>query len=586
MQTLRYFIQFYRPYWKMFVLDLLCAAIISIIDIAYPLIFSFCTGTLFLRSSAEVLRLLPWLGAGMLLLYSLKTLCRYYVTCQGHIMGAMMERDMRQDLFEQFQRLSFSYYDRHNTGQIMSRAISDLFDISELAHHGPENLFISLIKILGSFAVMFAMNWILALCLLLVTALMLWFSRTQNTRMEETFMDNRRRIADVNASLMDSLEGIRVVQSFAGEQTEIEKFFRSNDRFLTSKIHNYQAMGIYYAGNHFFQGLLYTTVLITGGLLSAYGQMHPAELAAFVLYVNVYVSPLEILIEFTEMFQKGFSGFRRFEEIMREIPEIQDAPDAVQLQQPAGDITFEDVTFGYEPHQPVLDHISLHIPAGKNIALVGPSGSGKTTICSLIPRFYDPLSGSVRIDGTDIRHWTLQSLRSHIGVVQQDVYLFDGSIADNIRYGRPEASDEEVLEAARKASLTEWIDSLEDGIHTQVGEKGTRLSGGQKQRISIARIFLKNPRILLLDEATSALDNESEAQIQQSLNALARNRTCLTIAHRLSTIRDADEILVIAGQGIAERGTHEELMQKNGIYAEYYQMQFMKQDAGSDSLPE
>lgn len=574
MSTFKYFLKFYRPYLSMLITDLFCAAGISVIDILYPAIFSALAGGLFAGPAQAIWKALPWIGAGMLLLYIVRCVCRYYVTCQGHIMGAMMERDMRQDLFEQFGRLSFSYYDRNNTGQMMSKVVSDLFDISELAHHGPENLFISIIKIIGSFAIMMWMNWQLACCLLAVTLLMVLFASRQNERMEKTFLDNRRKIADVNASLMDSLEGIRVVQSFANEKIENRKFRKANQRFLVSKENNYKAMGTYYAGTQFFQGLLYVTILCAGGALCALGSMQASELAAFVLYVNVYISPLEILIEFTEMFQKGYSGFRRFEEVMKEIPEIQDAPDAQVLTDVRGDIAFDQVGFAYEDGIPVLENVSLQIPAGRNVALVGPSGSGKTTICSLIPRFYEAGSGSVQIDGKDVRSLNLHSLRSQIGVVQQDVYLFDGTIAQNIRYGRPEASDEEVMEAARKASLTEFIDSLEDGLNTRVGEKGTRLSGGQKQRISIARLFLKDPKILILDEATSALDNESERVIQQSLAELSRGRTCLTIAHRLSTIRDADEILVVADRSIAERGSHEQLMALDGIYASYYRMQF------------
>lgn len=558
----------------MFFLDMVCATIISVIDILYPLIFNACAGGLFIEPAAQIYAWLPWIAVGMVILYALRSACRYYVTCQGHIMGAMMERDMRQDLFDQFQRLSFSYYDRSNTGTMMSRVVSDLFDISELAHHGPENIFISLIKIIGSFAIMAVLNWKLALALFAVVLVMLVFSSKQNERMEKTFMDNRKKIAEVNASLMDSLEGIRVVQSFANEPVEKGKFSKANDRFLSSKKDNYKAMGTYYSGNHFFQGMLYTTVLAVGGLLCAKGEINAAELATFALYVNVFVSPLEILIEFTEMFQKGFSGFRRFEEVMKEVPEIQDRENAEELTDVQGTIDFDHVSFAYENGDPVLEDVSLHIPAGKSYALAGPSGSGKTTICSLIPRFYDVTSGSVRIDGKDVRDLSLHSLRSAIGVVQQDVYLFDGSIADNIRYGKPEASDEEVLEAARKASLMDFIESLEDGIYTRVGEKGTRLSGGQKQRISIARIFLKDPKILILDEATSALDNESERVIQSSLKELSKGRTCLTIAHRLSTIHDADQILVVAKQGIEEAGSHDELMARDGLYAHYYRMQF------------
>lgn len=584
MSTLKYFISFYKPYKGMFFTDLFCAVIISVIDIVYPLIFNACASGLFLESSASILKWLPWIAIGMTAMYIIRSLCRYYVTCQGHVMGALMERDMRQELFEQFQRLSFSYYDRNNTGQMMSRVVSDLFDISELAHHGPENIFISLIKIIGSFSIMLALNWQLACCLLAVTVLMLIYASRQNEKMEKTFLDNRRKIADVNASLMDSLEGIRVVQSFANEEVENRKFSCANDSFLKSKKANYKAMGTYYSGTQFFQGMLYVTILCAGGWLAASGLVNPAVLATFVLYVNVYVSPLEILIEFTEMFQKGFSGFRRFEEIMKEIPEIQDKKDAEDLGEVQGNISFDHVSFAYQNGDPVLEDVSLTIPAGKNIALAGPSGSGKTTICSLIPRFYDAVKGQVKIDGKDVTDLTLHSLRSAIGVVQQDVYLFDGTIAENIRYGKPDASDEEILEAARRANLMEFVSSLEDGLETRVGEKGTRLSGGQKQRISIARIFLKDPKILILDEATSALDNESEKIIQSSLRDLSRGRTCLTIAHRLSTIRDADEILVIADQGIAEKGSHAELMERDGIYSSYYRMQFERNADQTESL--
>lgn len=571
--TLRYFIKFYRPYRKTLYMDLFCAALISLIDVSYPLIFNFCVRDLFV-SRQLIGTWLLWILLGLLVLYTLRSACRYYVTCQGHIMGAAMETDMRQDLFEKYQRLSFSYYDEHNTGTMMSRLVSDLFDISELAHHGPENLFISLIKIIGSFAVMAVLNWKLMLGLLFVTVCLLVFSYFQNQKMRSTFADNRRKIAQVNASLQDSLAGIRVVQSFANEPIENEKFARANQAFYRSKENNYKAMGSYYSGTLFFQGLLYVVVVGLGGWLVYKGELAASELAAFALYVNVFVSPLEILIEFTEMFQKGYSGFERFEEIMKEIPDIQDEPGAKALDNVRGEICFDNVSFHYSDEKDVLHDISFTVPAGANIALAGPSGGGKTTICSLIPRFYDVSSGCVRIDGQDIRTLSLDSLRSQIGTVQQDVYLFDGTIADNIRYGKPGASDEEVLEAARKANLLEFLEELPDGLQTYVGERGTRLSGGQKQRISIARVFLKNPPIVILDEATSALDNESEAVIQQSLAELARNRTCLTIAHRLSTIRNADEILVVSEEGIAEKGSHDKLMKQNGLYAHYYNLQF------------
>lgn len=577
-KTIKYFISFYKPYRKTFYMDMFCAVIISLIDISYPLIFSFCIQDFFLNDTSVILQYLGWITLGMVFLYLIKAACRYYVSAQGHILGAQMERDMRQDLFEKFQKLSFSYYDEHNTGAMMSRVVSDLFDIAELAHHGPENLFISLIKIIGSFAIMACLNWQLALALFAVTVIMLVFSAFQNEKMESTFADNRKKISLINSALQDSLSGIHVVQSFANEDLEIEKFRTANNRYLQSKKENYHAMGAYYSGNHFFQGMLYAVIIGAGGLLVAYGKLEASSLAAFALYVNVFVSPLEILIEFTEMFQKGFSGFVRFEEVMKEIPEIQDCDNPLVLSNPKGEISFHDVDFAYRDGEPVLKDINFTIPAGRNVALVGPSGGGKTTICSLIPRFYDVTSGSITLDGEDIRNISLQSLRQNIGIVQQDVYLFDGTIADNIRYGRPDASDEEVLEAARKANILDLIESLPEGIYTEVGERGTRLSGGQKQRISIARIFLKNPKILILDEATSALDNESERIVQQSLYDLSRGRTCLTIAHRLSTIRSADEILVIDQEGIAERGQHEELLKQNGIYAEYYRLQFRDQE--------
>lgn len=507
-------------------------------------------------------------------MYLIKMYCRYYVSCQGHIMGTEMETDMRRDLFEKITQLSYGYFDQNNTGTLASRMTSDLMDISEFAHHGPENLFICTIKIIGSFAVMAALSWPLALALFIVTVIMIATLFTQNRKMENAFMDNRRKIAEVNAAAIDSIEGIRVVQAFGNEKYEQNKFRKANQKFRKSKSDTYRVMGSYYALSHFFQGLLYCTVLIVGGLLCAAGRMHPVELSTFALYVNVFVNPLEILIEFTEMFQRGISGFRRFEEIMKEKPDIQDPEHPKTLENVRGDIELDHVDFAYEDGTPVLKNVSLRVPAGTHAALAGPSGSGKTTICSLIPRFYDVSAGSVKIDGQDVRDLSLESLRSAIGVVSQDVYLFDGTIGDNIRYGSWNATDEEVMEAARKASLSDLIDSLPEGLNTRVGEKGTRLSGGQKQRISIARIFLKDPAIVILDEATSALDNESEYHVQQSLSRLMENRTSLTIAHRLSTIENADEIFVISDQKVAEKGTHEELLKQNGIYASYVARNF------------
>ncbi len=578
MRTIKHFISYYKPYRFVFFVDLLCASIISIIDILFPLILDFCSTQVFVKDTDSLKHTLLFVAAGLVLMYAVRSLCRYYVSAQGHIMGARMESDMRKDLFEQYQKLSFSYYDTHNTGVMMSRVTSDLFDISEFAHHGPENLFISLVKVLGSFVIMFVINWKLAFALLIITVFLFVFSMNQNKRMKQVFMDNRKKIGEVNASLQDSLAGIRVVKSFANEERERQKFGHSNQRYLDSKIDNYMVMGWYYGGTSFLQGLLYVTVIVCGGFLIAQGQMSAIQLATFALYINVYVAPLEILIEFTEMFQKGFSGFKRFEEVIDEIPEIKEAPDAKPLDHVKGTIDFEDVSFSYENNETVLDHVDIHIPAGKKVALVGPSGGGKTTLCSLIPRFYDVSSGEIRIDGQNIKDVTVHSLRKAIGLVQQDVYLFGGTIRENIGYGKEDATDEEIAEAARKANIHDFIMTLPDGYDSYVGERGTRLSGGQKQRISIARVFLKDPKILILDEATSALDNESERVIQNALDELARNRTCITIAHRLSTIKNADEIIVIDDEGIKERGTHETLLAKNGIYANYYRLQFKDPD--------
>lgn len=573
MHTMKKFIRYYAPYKAVFFLDLICAAVISLVDLAFPQILRTLTKTLFTESADHILHALLPIGAGLLAIYILQALCKYYVSYQGHMMGANMERDMRQQLFDHYEKLSFSYYDQNNSGQMMSKLVSDLFDISEFAHHGPENLFISLIKIVGSFVFLFLINWRLAIPLLVLVVFMLVFSYGQNKRMQATFMDNRRKIGDVNSSLQDTLAGIRVVQSFANEEIEREKFMESNHGFLLSKKANYQCMGSFMSGNLFFQGMMYLITLVFGGWLIAYGQMEVADLAMYALYIGIFISPIQILVELTEMMQKGLSGFRRFLDVVETEPEITNAPDAELLDDVKGDVNYENVFFHYsDDDTPVLENVSFHIPAGKSIALVGPSGSGKTTICSLLPRFYDVTGGKITVDGKDVRKLTLESLRNQIGLVQQDVYLFCGSIRENIAYGKPDATMEEIEDAAKKANIHDFIMELPDGYETFVGERGTRLSGGQKQRISIARVFLKNPPILILDEATSALDNESERWIQQSLEELAKNRTTITIAHRLSTIRNADEILVVADNGIAERGTHDELIARGGIYAHYYEM--------------
>lgn len=573
MNTLKKFISYYRPYRAVFYFDLFCAAVISVVDLAYPQLLRSLTKTLFTGNKSAILGALPWLFLILLMMYTIQSLCKYYVTCQGHIMGAKMERDMRKQLFEHYEKLSFSYYSTHNSGQMMSKLVSDLFDISELAHHGPENLFISLVKIIGSFVFLFLINQKLALPLLLLVILMILFSIRQNKKMQQTFLENRIRIGDINASLQDTLSGIRVVQSFANEDTELHKFNHSNEAFLESKKDNYRCMGTFMSSNLFFQGMMYLTTLIYGGYLIAMGQMQADDLAMYALYIGIFISPIQILVELVEMLQKGLSGFRRYLEVVETEPEIQDKEGAIDLENVKGDVCYDNVSFHYsDDNKTVLSQVSIHIPAGKSVALVGPSGGGKTTICSLLPRFYDVTAGKVTIDGKDVRDLTLKSLRNQIGMVQQDVYLFDGTIRENIAYGKPDATDEEIKEAARRANMDDFIMQLPKQYDTYVGEKGTRLSGGQKQRISIARVFLKNPPILILDEATSALDNESERYIQKSLEELAKNRTTITIAHRLSTIKRSDEIIVITEDGIAERGTHETLLAKNGIYARYYNL--------------
>ena len=574
MKIMKKFMRYYYPYRSVFFMDMFCALCISIIDLAFPQILTYLNKNLFQAEPSYIMSSLGKLLIALLIMYGIRAACRYYVSAQGHIMGVHMEGDMRKELFDKYEQFSFSYYDKNNTGEMMSRLVSDLFEICEFAHHGPENIFISLLKIIGSFVLLFYIHVPLTLILMVVTLCMLIFSLAQNKKMQATFMDNRKKIAGINSAIQDTLAGIRVVKSFANEDIERKKFEKQTALFTESKIKNYNCMGSFQGGNSFFQGLLYVTILVGGGYFVATGSLDPIVLATYALYINIFLAPIQVLVEFAEMFQKGYSGFKRFNEVMETAIDIQDDPDCEELKDVVGVIDYKDVSFSYQGEEKVLDHMNIHIDAGRSIALVGPSGGGKTTICSLLPRFYDVNSGSIEIDGKDIRKLSLASLRRSIGIVQQDVYLFTGTIGENIAYGNPKASKEEIIEAAKKANIHEFIMSLPDGYDSFVGERGTRLSGGQKQRISIARVFLKDPKILILDEATSALDNESERYVQKSLEELSKNRTCITIAHRLSTIRNADEIIVIGENGIEERGTHAELLAKNNIYAKYYALQF------------
>ena len=489
-------------------------------------------------------------------------------------MGAKMETDMRQDIFTHYQKLSFSYFDRNNTGEMMSRIVGDLFDITELAHHGPEILLISTLKIIGAFIIIFSINAKLTGILLVVTLMMTLYCIFMRKRMRQVFADNRKKIAVVNSQIQDSLAGIRVVKSFANENVEKKKFDHCNQAFLGSKVDNYRVMGQFHAGNSFFHGLLYVTILLFGGIFIARKIITPGELAIYALYIGIFIHPLEMLINFAEAFQRGWSGFRRFAEVLATVPDISDRVDASAPGGCVGRIEYKNVSFAYDADLPVLNDVSFTVEPGSTVALVGPSGGGKSTICALLPRFYEVLSGAVTIDGMDVKKWQLKALRSRIGIVQQDLYMFSGTIKDNILYGKPDASDEEVIAAARRSNIHDFIMTLPEQYNSHVGERGVRLSGGQKQRVAIARVFLKNPAILILDEATSALDNESEQHIQTALTELSKDRTTLVIAHRLSTIRHADKIIAVDDGRVAEIGTHDELMALNGIYAKYHRMQF------------
>lgn len=572
---MRSFLSYYKGQVHLFVGDIICALLVAGIDLAFPQILRVLTKGLFTEGPDAILSALWAIALGLVAMYAVRFACRYFVIFWGHVMGARMESKMREDLFDAYERMSFSYFDRHKSGDLMSRLVSDLFDISETAHHGPEFLLIGLVEIVGSFVILAGINGELTAVLAVVLAVLVVFNFFANRRMEAVFIENRQRISGVNSRVEDALAGARVVKSFAAEDLERKKFRRSNDAYLASKVRMYHAMGIYQSLIAVMMGILNICIIIGGGWLCAQGRMEAIDLSTYALYISLFTTPITNILNFTETFLKAVAGFARFQEVLDTQPDIEDAPDAKPLAITEGKIVYEDVHFTYPgTDAEVIRGLDLVVHPGETLALVGPSGGGKSTICSLLPRFYDVDAGSIRIDGQDVRKVTQKSLHEQIGLVQQDVYLFDGTIAENIAYGKPDATAEEIIEAARRANIADFIETLPDGFETQVGERGARLSGGQKQRIAIARVFLKNPPLLIFDEATSALDNESEGAVQAALSELAQGRTTIVIAHRLSTIKDADEIATIEQGQIAERGTHEELLALGGTYARYYRMQF------------
>lgn len=569
--NLRKMASYYKPYMGTFLLDMFFAFLASLISLVIPLVVRYITTNVSDMDKDTAVRQIVIIGIILIVLVVIQFISNYFITNIGHVMGAKMEYDMRADIFAHYQKLSFSFYDDQKVGQLMSRITSDLFDITELLHHGPENIAISFIKIIGAFIILLNISGYMTLAAFILLPLMFTFAFILNKRMKRAFKENRVRIAEVNTEIEDNLSGIRVVKSFANESIEREKFKVGNDGFLEAKKNSYFYMGFYHSGMTAFTMLINVVVIMLGGILMAKGMVETPDFVTFLLYINVFTDPIRTLIDFAEQFQNGYSGFERFMEILAVEPDIKDSPDAIPLENVQGDIVFDDVSFKYKDtaHR-VLRHINLDVKAGSYVALVGSSGGGKTTLCSLIPRFYEVTKGSIRIDGKDIRDVTLESLRKNIGIVQQDVYLFAGTVYDNILYGKPTASRDEVIEAAKLANAHEFIMELPQGYDTDIGQRGIKLSGGQKQRLSIARVFLKNPPILIFDEATSALDNESENIVKESLEKLAHDRTTFVIAHRLSTIRNAEQILVLTENGIEEKGTHDELLAKNGIYASLY----------------
>lgn len=574
MNKIRRFIAYYKPYRGLFFLDMLCALAVSGVDLIFPVLVTNLLEKGIKNELGVAIDLIIKIAIIMIALRIIEYFCQNFITAWGHIMGAKMEFDMRRDIFSHLQRLSFNFFDNTKTGQIMSRIVNDLFDITELAHHGPEEIFISVIKILGAFIILMTVDVKLTLIIFAFIPFMMAFAYYYNKKMRSVFKRNRQKVAEVNEQLEDSIAGIRVVKSFSNEEMEEDKFHKGNREFLDTKTESYYYMGKFFSGIKLFDGIIYIAVAIIGALFIKSGEIGTVELVTYLLYINTLLMPIRKLIDFTEQFQRGMTGFERFLEIMDTEPDIKDKDDSVELGEVQGKVVFDNVSFKYDEGVHVLKGVDLTLKPGETVALVGPSGGGKSTLCSLIPRFYDVTDGSIKIDDIDIRDIKLESLRKSIGIVQQDVYLFAGSVMENIRYGRPDATDEEVIEASKKANADEFINAFEAKYDTYVGERGVKLSGGQKQRISIARVFLKNPPILILDEATSALDNHSEKVVQQSLEKLANNRTTFIIAHRLSTIRRAKNILVLTDNGIEERGNHEELLKQAGIYASLYNEQF------------
>ncbi len=566
-------ISYYKPYKTVFLADMFFAFLGAVTTLILPLIIRYVTGTLVYRPRQEMFEGILICAVIMVVLVLIQCYSNYFISNYGHVMGARIEYDMRNEIFGHFQKLSFSFYDNQKVGQLMSRITNDLFDITELLHHGPEEVVISAIKLVGSFVVLMCINWKLALASFVLIPIMLVYALFLNKRMKRAFKNNRAKVADINANIEDNLSGIRVVKSFANEDIEQEKFKEGNDRFLESKKNSYRYMGQYHSGLGAFVTLITVVVIVVGALLMSEGDIATTDLLTFLLYISNFTEPVKTLINFAEQFQNGMTSYERFLDVMSIVPDIQDKENAVEIGNVQGRVSFENVSFRYEEDlENVLSGVNLQVEKGEYIALVGSSGAGKTTLCSLIPRFYETTEGSIKIDDMDIRDISLKSLRQNIGVVQQDVYLFVGSVKDNIRYGKPNATDEEIIEAAKNANAHDFIMELPDGYDTYIGQRGVKLSGGQKQRLSIARVFLKNPPILIFDEATSALDNESEKVVQESLEKLAKNRTTFVIAHRLSTIRNAERIIVLTEDGIAEQGSHDELMEMDGIYKGLYSL--------------